>query len=173
MEMKERLERLGELKHLMENHDELIGKPEKVAFNMNFWRTKRERLGLTVEIPESCGTAACALGSACLYKPFMEKGLKTEAYDQGIYKPALTGYNSPINDYCNSGVYVGAEFFGISHKEAEFLFSPLQYTDKYLFSELARRFQKRVVKRIRPKQVARRIDILMQRYKHGCGEMKD
>jgi len=63
--------RLKKLIYLLENHDTLF---PNTKFNMNFW-------GDEITENYTCATAACALGSAALYPPFMKKGLKLRGTD--------------------------------------------------------------------------------------------
>lgn len=121
-----RLSRLHELRSMLLNHNKLF--PE-IKFNMDHWK---------------CGTAACALGSACLHKPFSDKGLKVHA-NSVTYKH--------YEDY-----EAGEEFFGITSQESDWLFNPERYrTSKGgFFVDIQRS--------VKPKHVARRVTMLIDKY---------
>lgn len=70
-----------------------------------------------------CGTAACALGSAAVYSPFMALGLGThESFgDSGILIPAVQ------EKHLLRGYLAGAKFFDISLFQSEKLFDPHEY----------------------------------------------
>lgn len=107
-----RLKRLNELAFMLENHDKIFGAEVTeltarnangvVKFDICQWTGKH-----------GCGTAACALGSAALYKPFIKAGLK-------IIKSVPT-----FKD--NDEWEAGAAFFKITFQESIFLFDPYAY----------------------------------------------
>lgn len=99
---------------------------EVVAFYMPTWQTKSSTLALITDEPDprylpvtlkegDCGTAACAFGSAALYGPFREMGLR---FDETYGWPTFAGKIS---------MPAAEEFFDISEKEAEYLFGPASY----------------------------------------------
>lgn len=129
MDKKTRLKRLSQLKYMLENHKDLF---KNVKFDMGCWLDKGAgKLG-------DCGTAACALGSACIYPPFQKQGLM------------------PAKDYrWNGAAYEGAEgfaagekFFGITYSESHGLFDPDSYE----------------AIKPKPSTVAKKVDKLIKRY---------
>ncbi len=128
-----RLKRLNELKYVMDNHDTLF---KTVEFDIGSWCESEHPSLLPKEararnhgsskifkaekIPAACGTAACALGSAALYAPFMKKGLRLTNLQNGapIYKDT-------------EGFEAGEEFFGITGVESYYLFDPRSYEDEH------------------------------------------
>lgn len=101
MDKQTRIRRLKELHSMLVTHQEVL---PGVKFNLNYWQS-------------ACGTAACALGSAAIHKPFVEEGLELAG---GIFGKSPWYQN-------NSGFAAGKKFFGISGQEAYFLFAPSQY----------------------------------------------
>jgi hypothetical protein len=95
--------------------------PTVEVFDMNAWRdtfdpeeNDLEPILLLHTIKEgSCGTAACALGSAGLYGPLRAKGLKTTE-DEVVYEN-------------ETGFEAGAAFFGISITQSFWLFHASNY----------------------------------------------
>lgn len=144
MNKKTRLERLKQLKYMLDNHHKIF---KGTKFDMDNWikminpfskglppKTSIEK------IPEFCGTAACALGSAALYPPFVKLGLYAgcdEEKDYVFYKREL-GYDA------------GAKFFGISENNSYYLFNPDAY-DK-------------ISKNITPKDISKHVAILINQY---------
>lgn len=112
-------DRMLTLIDMLENHDEYF--PE-VKFDINDW-------------VNPCGTAACALGSAALYKPFMDEGL--EMYGAEPKYKSMTGYSA------------GSYFFDISINDSHYMFDPFEYP----FDE-----------HITPQMVADRAKEVMERY---------
>lgn len=112
---------------LTELHKLLLSIPEG-KFNINFWARGKDGQGsFTKEEAEAfsledCSTAACALGWAASHPPFMEQGLSlvTLHEDERAYSlcPGFEGVD------CYEA---GAEFFGISYRQSEILFDPLEY----------------------------------------------
>lgn len=66
----------------------------------------------------TCGTAACALGSATMYLPFRSAGLKFNEYWQEV---SYQGHN---------GLSAGEVFFELTRRQAEYLFYPSSYPVK-------------------------------------------
>ena len=101
-----RLKRLNMLKYMLDNYNTLFksASKRKMKFDMYDWI-------------DGCGTAACALGSACLYAPFNKLGLKLL-------------YNRPEYNTCIS-YDAGTSFFNIPMEECELLFSPNSYIKSY------------------------------------------
>ena len=85
-----------------------------------------------------CGTTACALGHAGLIKSFRRAGLKTEI------KEGETVGNVTLKNL-GTGLYAAEIFFGLSNREANYLFMPEYYG-----------------RRQGPKTVARRIRMLIR-----------
>jgi len=109
-----RIEKLKQLKNLMDNHDKYFGR-QNTSFCLHTWTSKTE-----------CGTSACALGSAAQHKPFMKRGLhlvNKEGYYTTREEPYFQG------DY---GMDAGKEFFEITLEESLWLFDP----DAYFTSDI-------------------------------------
>lgn len=99
-----RIERLETLYHILKNHKSIFKEKE---FDMNQW---------------SCDTAACALGSAASYPPFIKKGLRISLEEDWLGREvAFVIFNG------SDGYNAGAEFFKIEHDETRWLFSPNEY----------------------------------------------
>jgi hypothetical protein len=108
---KQRLERLKELHYILSNYDELF----EMKFDMGTWAEK----------DFSCGSAACALGTAACWPNFKKQGLGliplfTRAQD------GATEFN-PIYGHLE-GREAGEYFFGISRLESKALFSLSYYS---------------------------------------------
>lgn len=167
MRKETRIKRLKQLKYLMDNHAEIFGKEGgdnvngKIKFDIDGWSDE-----ISPSANKGCGTAACALGSACYYKPFNKAGLKIigESFRSPSYKNSV--------DFS-----AGAHFFGIHHRESSFLFSPSSY--KAVKSEYgsARWFAKSKLKSVRgkiqPKHVSERIALLIKHYNKTNEQMID
>lgn len=125
MTNKTRLSRLAELYYMLKNHDKIFA-PQQITFDLNDWAVKKTvRHGGRPH----CSTAACALGSAGFYQPFMKKGLKTIACENSFGDNVYRVY-AKTQDYCYLGFSAGSIFFKISEDESEFLFDPACYTYK-------------------------------------------
>jgi hypothetical protein len=125
MTNKTRLNRLAELYYMLKNHDKIFA-PRHITFDLNDWATMK-----TVKHGgrPHCQTAACALGSAGFYEPFMKKGLKTTKWasimGESTYRVSVeTRSGSCI------GFSAGSRFFKITQEESEFLFHPTRYSYK-------------------------------------------
>lgn len=149
MHNKLRLKRLRQLKYMMENHNKIF---TTVKFNLNLWfmAPKRELCGTD----NRCKSAACVLGSAALYDPFIAEGLKLsspreslQSYGKMIAEPVYKSWTGSI---------AGAEFFGLTYSEAVWLFMPDNYKDKKGDDS----------KTVTRKRVAKRIGILIKQYKN-------
>lgn len=115
-----RLYRLKEFKFLMDNHDAFFSEA-KVKLDMGEWFA-----------PTGCGFAACALGSAALYPPFKEAGLRLR-----LMAPQY-------GDACGSNA--GAKFFGISYQEARDVFLPVFYTGIITAKDVSEKITKLIKK---------------------------
>jgi hypothetical protein len=165
MNNKLRLKRLKQLKYMMENHKKIF--PESI-FDIDAWiKPAKSR----------CGTAACALGSACFYPPFQKQGLSIDGYkklsdvgkaakkigeDAFDFSPGFDG-----NDY--DGYETGANFFGIEIDESYFLFKPDHYKncgDDGSKTFLHRFFGIKQVEKVTPAMVAQRTGMIIERYKN-------
>lgn len=135
-----KIKRLTMLKELMLNHDEHF---PTVNFNLSTWFTgdvlEDADIQESIQSGAGCGYAACALGSAACWPPFREMGLKM---DESMEPEFGNSMGDPI--------LAGAYFFGISEKQSEHLFFPSQYPHTQSSS-------------ITPKEVADRVDILLQK----------
>jgi len=127
MNRKTRLNRLRKLRHIMLNHDRVFvpGNKDnangKVLFDINTWGEELTRQRARVS---HCNTAACALGSAGLYKPFRRAGLKT---DPSMCMAVTYREPGARASFRELGFSAGEKFFGISRYESQFLFDPLYY----------------------------------------------
>ena len=101
---------------MLTHHDQIF---PKVKFDIRVWSS-------SVEI-QDCGTAACALGSACLYEPFRKQGLGLCSPGGVKVWPYLTGIRNVPGCDSPDGFEVGAAFFGISYSESKSLFNPGAY----------------------------------------------
>lgn len=102
--------RLRMLVKMLRNHDKIFQAPrkkKKIKFNISFWYGTE---GIEVN---KCGTVACAVGSACLYKPFNDLGLEL-SFEAPLYKD-------------QRGWHAVHDFFKIGDKESQFLFSQKHY----------------------------------------------
>lgn len=112
---RKRLERLAQLLENWSVEKKFLVAPEgreKVnKFDIEIWK---------------CGTAACALGSACMLPEFNKAGLKLD----GAALPAYKGYSESV---------AGAEFFGLDYDEACLLFMPWNYKDNPTPKTVAKR----------------------------------
>lgn len=100
---RKRLERLAQLLENWSVEKKLLVAPPKgkpvTEFDLGKWK---------------CGTAACALGSAALLPEFNEAGLILDSTE-------VPAYNEETAEDA------GAEFFGLSGRQAEYLFTPWTY----------------------------------------------
>lgn len=101
------MNKLETLHDMLVNHNKYF---KDVDFNMGVFIVKR-----------SCGTAACALGSAAIYPPFMEQGLTA----------TLGGFVGDVEYEEWEDFTAGQMFFNITYREAEWLFDPKLYLDQY------------------------------------------
>lgn len=113
-----RLERLEILADMLLNHDKIF-KRRKVRLDLRGWYSKND-----------CGTAACAIGSAALYKPFIKQGLMLRKDKIGdslcgcpVYIP-----NKEFKELYLAGWIAVQQFFGITQIEAEYCFHMECYT---------------------------------------------
>ena len=160
MDNNERLSRLKELKHMLAHHDELFAS-KGTKFDIAFWSD-------SPDIEHSCGTAACALGSACFHKPFQELGLKMEVHPH----PFAWDRNIPkMNNQPSYGGYInmsaGAEFSGISTYESAFLFDPMHYD--FVSGPLEKEYGAPPLesRKVTACDVAKRVAFLIERYESG------
>lgn len=128
-----RIKRLKQLKKMLINHDKIF---PKIEFNLDTWKSDEVK-------KKGCGTAACALGSACFYKPFQKEGLEMYGDDEFEYMPVFQGANQ---------WEAGAKFFGIDLEESEYLFDPAEYHKEYDYAEIC------------PGAVAKRVQELITKY---------
>jgi hypothetical protein len=87
-------------------------------FDMNRWRS-------------SCGTVACAIGHAAGDEYFRDLGLNlmsTPAFPTGHYSE---GFVPEFEGEYN--INAAAKLFGIAYSEAEWLFLPHSYTQRYIW----------------------------------------
>lgn len=161
MNNKLRLSRLKELEFMLLNHKKIF-KEKKITFDMWEWGTKQYDLKTTkkiigkkkVPIKELCGSAACALGSAAIYPPFIKQGLHLKEdeisvkinYDRKV--PELEYYFSFVPSYKReTHKYAGAKFFGITDNEADNLFMTINYEESIITTkDVAERVKKLIKK---------------------------
>lgn len=93
---------------------DLLRDPDRLAALV-----QRFDMGLFVDFEDDCGTAACALGTACLYPPFRALGLTVDARGYPEYRPPAGGVVY--------GVAAGRDFFGLSAGDADRLFYVSSY----------------------------------------------
>lgn len=140
MNSKLRLQRLYDFHHLMANYEEYF-KIEKIPFNMHVWYAG--------EVKHACGTAACALGAACLLPQFRKQGLKLKA--------DWVGDRRPMPTYAGErGEEAGEKFFGITKIEADCLFYPYNYRINGCYVEVT------------PAMVANKIQKLINKYERAA-----
>lgn len=123
-----RVKRLKVLEDMLKRHDELF---PGTGFNMRSWCTSTP-----------CDTAACALGSAAFYKPFIKLGLEI-ALDDGTLVPRFSKF---------FGYEAGQQFFGITEHEAGRMFDPDTYPPNNNWNPIT------------TEQVARRVKLLIRKY---------
>jgi len=142
-----RINRLKKLKYMLDNHDKIF---PKAGFDMGTWAHSE---GTCPPATLSCGTAACALGSAAFYPPLKKAGLKMGG-DSRFLCPKYG---------LLSGFGAGKAFFGISWVESGWLFNPDRYTTatgpRYKINSLSRY--------ITPKVVAKRVAALIKAYSNS------
>lgn len=114
---------IDRLKHLI---TVLAAVPDK-QFDIDNWKEHN-----------SCGTVACALGWAGSDPQFKAEGLQLA---RPIFTPHFQGF---------TGYAAGAEFFGITREQSEYLFNPDEYESTY--SE---------VEKVTPADVIARIEELL------------
>lgn len=115
-----RMERLTMLEDMLRRHKELF---QEITFNINCWLSTEPGFN-------SCGSAACALGSAGLYPPFVAQGLVTHKIRSDVYY--IIDEDVKHHPY---GVEAGELFFHISPEESERLFLPDYYQEKPVTAE--------------------------------------
>lgn len=119
------LDRLQEFELLLRNLPTKV--PELTFFYMGSWYLNQcSILGTETVVPlkmveddYDCGTAACALGVAGLYKPFRDQGLKTNK------TVGLVWYKT------NEGTLAGRFFFDLTDEQACWLFLPQNYMKSF------------------------------------------
>lgn len=123
-------ERLTTFETLLRNIRTMV--PTITYFDMGDWidRTRTDEKNEVYDFPlvklqedHTCGTAACALGSAGLYKPFRDQGLITTV-DCVVFKP-----DPETDETQHYGFVAGAEFFDITIEQSKLLFSTHSYEE--------------------------------------------
>jgi hypothetical protein len=102
--MAEGYERLARLEELLRQP-----LPARVSFDMSFWQKE-----------EDCGTAACAVGLACMDPWLSAEGLYMDKKDEGSW-PAQPRYGLA------EGISAAEQFFAIPYRVARKLFLPTEY----------------------------------------------
>lgn len=144
-------DRLQEFELLLRNLHAKV--PTLTHFYMGSWFIKHfhppainDAVTLNSIDKNECGTAACALGAAGLYKPFRDQGLKTKKTEGLVY------YGT------RSGIFAGMVFFDLTYGQSCWLFLPQNYAKSFRADRhnpatyLAGR-----TPRVTPEMVARRI----------------
>lgn len=168
MNKKLRLERLTELEYMLLNHKKIF-KSRGVSFDLGNWAQKisdlveaklfNKQIGKAPQEKTICGSAACALGSAALYDPFIKQGLKLVA--NSIDAIEKEGAEIPEYEYELEFIptyrgfkqeQAGAKFFGITDEESSNIFMPWNYTQS----------------NPTPKDVAKRVKSLINQYQEAA-----
>lgn len=125
MNSETKIQRLTMLKDLMLNHDKHF---PKMSFNIKAWKVDELQMKkLNIKDKKDCGTAACALGSAACYQPFINMGLKIQMAPDGSVA-RLMGLPTEYPAFDGKREFgAGAEFFGITMDESRYLFNPMDY----------------------------------------------
>lgn len=140
-----RLRRLRMLRNMLLHHDEIFSR-KGVDFNLGHWFVSMETLKLFGN--KSCGTAACALGSAMLLEEFQREGLRPREIILDTITASSPNFSGSVD------FEAGAAFFGITNLESKILFSPGHYKESIL--------------EITPDMVAARVGELMTKYAIDC-----
>ncbi len=117
--------RLTRLIFLMENLTTEL--PQLTRFDMGKWFDKKSKGGVSLcPIITECGTAACALGAACLWPEFQEQGLKLHSFNNGIANSpgAVPTFN---NEYAGNA---GELFFDLSAGDTDSIFYSGEYSHR-------------------------------------------
>lgn len=114
----------------MENHDTEF--PNMPNFDITQWidtvgikLAQSEGCKLEPLKEQTCGFAACALGSAAAHSWFNKRGLSFDKDLTMAFSPIYAP--NGIGGETFGGFAAGEKFFGISEVEAEFLFDPEEY----------------------------------------------
>lgn len=99
--------RLEMLVEMLENHEKHF---PNLEFNMGVWH---------------CGSAACALGSAACYPPFVEEGLYIYEAESFEAVPAIQGYEDLYVAH-----HAAAYFFDISAEKSRDFFYEGRYSER-------------------------------------------
>ena len=78
--------------------------------------------------PNACATAACALGTAALYPPLFDQGLRLITNTRLLKHKLHLGCTVYYEGHTETDA--GAKFFDLSYDEARFLFNPAYYVDE-------------------------------------------
>lgn len=117
------------------------GKKKGIKFDLSFWGYVENQ-----EEPLSCGTQACAAGLAAISGAFKRQGLSYEIVGTSRIELTLDGYYPDLHHRFNKSFLVARDFFGLTDRQAEFLFTPNDYPDHICAEAASERF---VAKRIR------------------------
>lgn len=130
-----RVERLMMMNDMLKNHSKLF---KTVTFDLGIWAEGMEEGKDGSIVAGSCGTAACAVGSACIYKPFNKLGFVLEGTENSEQYPVYGEY---------TGWSAVRHFFGITYDEANHLFSEDFYeSHNPTAKQVAKRVRELVVK---------------------------
>ena len=155
-----RITRLKQLRYMMNNHAKIF-KKRKIKFDIETWLSKELEVYETAESYDGCSTnseevfcgfAACVLGSAALYRPFIQQGLGAETNCSENDRNETRVTFEPVYK-SKKGFSAGKAFFGLSDYEAEDLFLSCSYFRALEHST-----------KIKPKDVVKRIDTLIEHY---------
>ena len=137
--MSANIKRLELLQDLMKNHDKHF---PKVQFNIGTWANRLYDTVFKPKQAKTCVSAACALGSAACYRPFIKEGLQLfNDVDWGVLSVKFGDYED---------FEAGEKFFGINSSESAWLFNPGEYGTS--------------TNNVKPQMVAYRVAALIQAY---------
>lgn len=135
MDKRTKKKRFELLIDMLENHKKYF---PKVKFDLDTW-AENNKVNSKVEclLDGTCGTAACAVGSAMLFKPFNRRGLKGKWSGSPDIRDEGSAFVPVYKKY--SGWDAVKEFFDITNSEAEWLFSGNEYIVKPSSKKVAKR----------------------------------
>lgn len=129
MDKRTKLRRFNLLVDMLENHKKHF---PKVKFDLAFW-AKNNKSNSKIEclLDGTCKTAACAIGSAMLFKPFNKMGLHGRFHNSHGNFAGGSGRSDfvPVYKHYKSW-YAVHEFFNLSEPDADYLFQQDSYETK-------------------------------------------
>lgn len=158
----ERLERLQELRDIMQRHHEADGQPAKLNgvskyLDMNTW---------------CCETSACAFGSHALSPGGKAKGLQLVQHSVKNL-PGELDVRYETDELVVQGMDAAAAFYGLDDCEVLYLFDPSNYEDEVMELDESEVFYDEDMDRLVPARlVLERIDEVYSKYENGMGAMQ-